>query len=203
VEPSGWCHAPVLVLIDHRDSFTHNLARYFAELGAAPRVLRDTEWTWEQLQALGPERIVLGPGPGPPDRARLALEVWTRAHRLPVLGVCLGHQALGLAHGARIARGPEPVHGRADRIEHSGRGLLRGIAPGFRAARYHSLVVEEPSLPADLVVDARAPDGSVQALRVLDRPHFGLQFHPESILGEWGHRILANFLESGTAPGAS
>jgi anthranilate synthase/aminodeoxychorismate synthase-like glutamine amidotransferase len=193
----------VLVLIDHRDSFTHNLARYFAELGAPPRVVRDTETDWNALVALGPSRIVLGPGPGSPERARLAVEVFQRATELPVLGVCLGHQALGLAHGARVTRGAEPVHGRADRIEHSGRGLFRGLAPGLRAARYHSLVVEERSLPSELIVDARAPDGSVQALRASDRPHFGLQFHPESILGEWGHRILANFLESKAAPDAS
>lgn len=191
------------MLIDHRDSFTHNLARYFAELGAPPYVVRDTESSWDALLALGPSRIVLGPGPGSPERARLAAEVFARAVELPVLGVCLGHQVLGLCRGARIARGPEPVHGRADAIEHSGRGLFQGVAPGFRAARYHSLVVEERDLPACLTVDARAPDGSVQALRATDRPHFGVQFHPESILGEWGHRILANFLESSAAPRAS
>lgn len=193
----------VLVLIDHRDSFTHNLARYFAELGVPPHVVRDRDLNWGALAALQPTRIVLGPGPGSPERARLAAEVFQRARALPVLGVCLGHQVLGLARGAHVVRGPEPVHGRADRIEHSGRGLFRGLAPGLRAARYHSLVVDESTLPAELIVDARAPDGSVQALRATDCPHYGVQFHPESILGEWGHQILANFLESNPVSDAS
>lgn len=198
---SSWCHARVppsksLCLIDHRDSFTHNLARYLAELGWRPQVMRAEAVDLEQLRAANPGAIVLGPGPGPPERATLARQVFDEFTDRPVLGVCLGHQVLALAHGAQVTRGAQPVHGRADPLEHSGRGLLRGVAPRFRAARYHSLTVVEESLPDHLQVDARSPDGAIQALRSLRASHFGLQFHPESILGEWGHRILGNFLET-------
>ncbi len=185
----------MLLLIDHRDSFTFNLAQAFAGLGAEVRVASAENLSAEEVFELEPASIVLGPGPGPPDRAELAHRVALEA-RVPILGVCLGHQVLAQAFGARILRGPRPIHGHAARLTHTGSGLFEGLPAPLEVGRYHSLVVEPGSFPEEqLEVTARDLEGGIQALRHRDRPLFGVQFHPESILSPGGTQILENFLK--------
>jgi para-aminobenzoate synthetase component II len=187
----------MLLVIDNYDSFTYNLVQYLGELGAEMKIFRNDEITVEQIEQLGPERILISPGPGTPDGAGITLPVLERfSGRLPILGVCLGHQAIGQHFGGRVVRGPEPVHGKPVVIRHDGRTLFSGIEGEFNAGRYHSLVVERGSLPDSLEISAESPDGLIMALRHKELPVEGVQFHPESILTEHGKVMLANFLAS-------
>ena len=185
----------MIVLIDNYDSFVHNLARYFARLGHTPRVVRNDTARVEDVLALDPQAVVISPGPCGPAEAGCSLDlVRLLPPETPLLGVCLGHQTLAAALGGRVVRAAEPRHGRASLVFHEGDELFTGLPSPFRAGRYHSLVVEEASLPVELAVTARSEDGVVMALRHRSRPWFGVQFHPESILTEGGYRLVANFL---------
>ncbi|MGD9561446.1 MAG: aminodeoxychorismate/anthranilate synthase component II [Pyrinomonadaceae bacterium] len=185
----------MLLVIDNYDSFTYDLVQYLGELGAAMKIVRNDEITVDEIEGLRPAKILISPGPGTPDGAGITLSVLERfAGRVPVLGVCLGHQAIGQHFGGKVVRGPEPVHGKPVVIKHDGRTLFRGIEGEFTAGRYHSLVVERESLPDSLEVSAESPDGLVMGLRHRELPVEGVQFHPESILTEHGKTMLANFL---------
>jgi len=184
----------VILLIDNYDSFSHNLARYFEELGESVRVVRNDALTVEQALGSGAEAIVVSPGPGRPDDAGISIEVIRRAPQtLPILGVCLGQQAIAVACGGDVVHGPAPVHGKLTVVRHGGEDLFTGIPSPFLATRYHSLVVSS-DLPAALRALARADDGSLMALRMRERPVWGVQFHPEALLTEHGHAVLANFV---------
>ena len=187
----------MLLLIDNYDSFTYNLVHYLGELGADVRVVRNDALTAAEALAMQPEGIVLSPGPCDPDKAGICLETirLAAAARLPLMGVCLGHQAIGQAFGGRVVRAPVPMHGKVSQVRHDGRGLMRGLPSPFAATRYHSLIVERESLPAELEVTAELEDGMIMALSHRTLPIHGVQFHPESIASENGHRILGNFLE--------
>jgi anthranilate synthase component II len=186
----------MIVLVDNYDSFTWNLYQYLGELGAETRVVRNDELSAEQILALGPERLVISPGPGNPDQAGVSLELIRRAAgRLPLLGVCLGHQALGQAFGGRVVRAPRLMHGKTSQVRHDGGTLFVGLPDPFTATRYHSLVVERESLPACLEVSAWTDDGVIMGLRHKQLPLEGVQFHPESILTTTGKALLGNFLE--------
>ena len=185
----------MILVLDNYDSFTYNLVQYLGELGARMRVVRNDALTADDVDALGPEGIVISPGPGHPDAAGISLELLRRFHaRVPILGVCLGHQAIGQAFGGTVARARRQMHGKTSPITHDGRGVFRGLPPGFEATRYHSLVVLEAGLPADLEITARADDGEIMGLRHRRYPVEGVQFHPESILTSQGKALLANFL---------
>jgi len=185
----------VILVLDNYDSFTYNLVQYLGELGARMRVARNDALTADDVEALRPEGIVISPGPGTPDGAGISLELIRRFHdRVPILGVCLGHQAIGQAFGGTVARARRQMHGKTSPITHDGRGVFRGLPPGFEATRYHSLVVLEADLPGDLEVTARADDGEIMGLRHRRYPVEGVQFHPESILTGQGKALLANFL---------
>jgi anthranilate synthase/aminodeoxychorismate synthase-like glutamine amidotransferase len=185
----------VLLLVDNYDSFTYNLYQYLGELGAETRVLRNDEMTAEAALALGPERIVISPGPGTPDQAGLSLELIRHAAgRVPLLGVCLGHQALGQAFGARVVRAPVLMHGKTSPIHHDGRTVFAGLDDPFTATRYHSLIVDRDSVPDCLEVSAWTADGIVMGMRHRGLPLEGVQFHPESILTSAGKDLLRNFL---------
>lgn len=185
----------MILLIDNYDSFTYNLWHYLGELGVDVRVERNDALTAAQAIALAPQAIVLSPGPCDPDRAGICLELIAKASgRIPLLGVCLGHQAIGQAFGGRVVRAPVPVHGKTSAIHHVGTGIFAGLPSPFRATRYHSLVVERASLPAALEATAWTDDGLVMALAHRELPVYGVQFHPESIASEHGHRIFGNFL---------
>ncbi|HVC20847.1 MAG TPA: aminodeoxychorismate/anthranilate synthase component II [Vicinamibacterales bacterium] len=187
----------MLLVIDNFDSFTYNLVQYLGELGAAVTVRRNNAVTVEEIAALAPARIVISPGPGRPEAAGVTIDAIRRFGRdLPILGVCLGHQAIGMAFGGTVVRAQAPMHGKTSMIEHDGRGVFRGIAGPFLASRYHSLVVEEGSLPDALEISARArEDGAIMGLRHRTWPVYGVQFHPESILTGEGRHLLRNFLE--------
>ncbi len=186
---------PRVVVVDNYDSFTYNLVQYLAELGAEVLVFRNDAITVDELAALAPERVVLSPGPGTPERAGVCIEVIRRlAGRIPLLGVCLGHQAIGSAYGGRVVRAPELMHGKTSLIRHRGTPLYEGVDNPFEATRYHSLVVAREGLPACLEVTAETADGLIMGLRHRELPVEGVQFHPESILTRPGKRILANFL---------
>jgi len=186
----------MLLVIDNYDSFTYNLVQYLGELGAEMKIFRNDAITVDEIENdLRPERILISPGPGTPDGAGITLPVIDRfAGRVPILGVCLGHQAIGQHFGGRVVRGPEPVHGKPVVIKHDGKTLFAGIEGDFNAGRYHSLVVERESLPDSLEITAESPDGLVMGLRHKELPIEGVQFHPESILTEHGKLMLANFL---------
>lgn len=187
----------MVLLIDNYDSFTYNLAQYLGELGARVAVRRNDQITLDGVEALGPERIVISPGPGRPEDAGVSVEVIRRfGARVPILGVCLGHQAIGLAFGGRVVRAPKPLHGKTSIVEHDGRGLFKGLDAPFAAGRYHSLVVADEDWPEALEVAARAAgEGTIMALRHRTWAVHGVQFHPESVLTVEGRRILRNFLE--------
>jgi anthranilate synthase/aminodeoxychorismate synthase-like glutamine amidotransferase len=186
----------MILLIDNYDSFVFNLARYLQRLGQTTRVVRNDALDVAEIVRLAPRAIVLSPGPCAPRQAGCSLEVVRRLHaRLPILGVCLGHQAIGEALGGRVVRAREVVHGRSSHVFHNGRGVFAGLPNPFEAGRYHSLVVEEASLPDCLEVTARTADGVVMALQHGRFPVVGVQFHPESILTRHGLPLLANFLE--------
>jgi anthranilate synthase/aminodeoxychorismate synthase-like glutamine amidotransferase len=187
----------MVFVLDNYDSFTYNLVQYLGELGAEVTVRRNDRVTIEQIAALGPARIVISPGPGRPEDAGLTPEVIrTFGPRIPVLGVCLGHQAIGYVYGARVVRAHTPMHGKTSVVEHDGRGVFDGLAEPFVASRYHSLVVAEDDLPPALEVSARTrEDGTIMGLRHRRFPVHGVQFHPESVLTSEGRRMLRNFLD--------
>jgi anthranilate synthase component 2/anthranilate synthase/phosphoribosyltransferase len=184
----------MILLIDNYDSFTFNLYHFLGDLGAVVEVRRNDSLSVEAAMALGPEAIVLSPGPCTPNEAGICLDLIGAAaeRRMPLLGVCLGHQAIGQAFGGRVVRAPEPVHGKVWDVTHGGTDIFAGIPSPFRATRYHSLVVED--LPDALVPTARTADGLVMGLAHRDLPVWGVQFHPESIASEHGHDLLRNFL---------
>ncbi|MCX8004797.1 MAG: aminodeoxychorismate/anthranilate synthase component II [Burkholderiaceae bacterium] len=185
----------MLLMIDNYDSFTYNLVQYFGELGETVRVFRNDEITLDEIERLAPDRICLSPGPCTPNEAGVTLAVIARfAPRVPILGVCLGHQAIGQAFGGRVVRAQRLMHGKTDAIEHTGQGVFAGLPMPFTATRYHSLVVERVSLPACLEVTAWSTDGEIMGLRHRTWPVQGVQFHPESIATEHGHALLKNFL---------
>ncbi len=185
-----------VLVIDNYDSFTYNLVQYLGELGAEVLVRRNDEVTPEEVLDLHPDRIVVSPGPCTPNEAGVSVELIERtAGKVPLLGVCLGHQAIGQAFGAEIVRG-EPVHGKTAKIVHDGEGVYRGLEQSFEATRYHSLVIEPGSLPETLVVTSRTEDGTIMGVRHREHPVEGVQFHPESVLTRSGHDLLKNFLEA-------
>jgi anthranilate synthase/aminodeoxychorismate synthase-like glutamine amidotransferase len=187
----------VILLIDNYDSFTWNLAHRFGELGAEVKVVRNDAVGVRDIEALSPSRIVVSPGPGRPESAGVSVEaIRVFAGRVPVLGVCLGHQALATAFGGRVDRAPRLMHGKTSPVEHDGRHLFAGLASPFEVGRYHSLVIPVDGLPPHFVKTAwAADDGTVMGVRHETWPVFGVQFHPESVLTPAGHRVLRNFLE--------
>jgi anthranilate synthase/aminodeoxychorismate synthase-like glutamine amidotransferase len=186
----------MILMIDNYDSFTYNLVQYFGELGAEVKVVRNDEISVEAVVQLRPARIVISPGPCTPDEAGISLGVIGRfAGEVPILGVCLGHQAIGQAFGGKVVRAKRVMHGKVSSVRHDGRGVFAGIPVGFTATRYHSLVVERESLPACLEVIAESEDGEIMGLRHRTLPVEGVQFHPEALLTEHGHAMLKNFLE--------
>ena len=186
----------MIVMVDNYDSFTYNLVQYLGELGAEVQVFRNDQISVDGVAALKPERIVLSPGPCTPNEAGICLELIERLKgRFPILGVCLGHQAIGQVFGGQVVRAPTPMHGKVSRVSHNARGLFRGLNGPFKATRYHSLVVDRASMPANLAVTAQTQDSLVMALQHRSLPVHGVQFHPESIASEHGHLILKNFLD--------
>ena len=189
-----------VTLIDNYDSFTFNLVHYLGELGAEVEVWRNDEITVADTLASRPDAIVLSPGPCTPNEAGVCLDlVRSASETTPMLGVCLGHQAIGQAFGGDIVRAPAPMHGKVSRISHHARGLFRGLNGPFQATRYHSLIIERASTPSELEITAESDDGLVMGVEHRDRPVFGVQFHPESIASEHGRQILRNFLDLATA----
>jgi anthranilate synthase/aminodeoxychorismate synthase-like glutamine amidotransferase len=186
----------MLLVIDNYDSFTYNLVQYLGELGADMKVVRNDEVSVDDVEKeLRPEKILISPGPGTPDGAGITLGTIERfAGKVPILGVCLGHQAIGQHFGGNVVRSPEPVHGKPVEIRHDGRTIFEGIPQSFNAGRYHSLVVERKSVPECLEISAESPDGLVMALRHKSEKIEGVQFHPESILTDHGKRLLQNFI---------
>jgi len=187
--------APRVFMIDNYDSFTYNLVQYLGELGEEVRVARNDEITLEAVEDLRPERIVISPGPCTPNEAGVSLPLIKRfAGRIPILGVCLGHQAIGQAFGGRIVHAKTLMHGKVSRIHHSGKGVFRGLPSPYNATRYHSLAIERESCPAELEITAWTEDGEIMGVRHRSLAVEGVQFHPESILTEHGHALLRNFL---------
>jgi len=184
-----------ILVIDNYDSFTYNLVHYLGELGAEPIVHRNDKITLDQIADMAPEAILLSPGPKSPTEAGVCLAVIDRfGPTIPILGVCLGHQAIGQAMGGDVVRAPQMMHGKTSRINHTGRGIFRGLNSGFEATRYHSLLVEKDTLPATLEITASTEDGLIMGLQHKSQPMHGVQFHPESIASENGHALLQNFL---------
>ena len=184
-----------LLIIDNYDSFTYNLVHFLGELGAEPVVYRNNKITLDEIAAMGPEGIVLSPGPCTPNEAGICLSFFVCfLATTPNLGVCLGHQAIGQALGGDVIRAPELMHGKTSKINHTGKGLFRGLNSGFEATRYHSLIVKSETLPRDLEVTASTDDGLIMGLQHKALPLHGVQFHPESIASENGHARLQNFL---------
>jgi anthranilate synthase component 2 len=186
----------MLLMIDNYDSFTYNLVQYLGELGEEVKVVRNDEMTADAVERLAPARIVLSPGPCTPNEAGISLELVHRfAGRVPILGVCLGHQAIGQAFGGRVVRAKALMHGKVSPIHHSGAGVFRALPAPFQATRYHSLAIERASCPPDLEITAWAEDGEIMGVRHRSLRIEGVQFHPESILTEHGRALLANFLQ--------
>lgn len=188
----------MILLLDHDDSFVHTLARYVTQLGHHAQVIRDNAIDLGGVEALAPTRIILSPGPGAPAACRLALAVIRQlGPRVPILGVCLGHQCIGVAYGAAVSRAKHPRHGMTSPIVHDQRGVFRGLPQSFNATRYHSLAVSQADLPEALEVSATATDdGELMGIRHRTHPVEGVQFHPESVLSDHGHALIANFLRS-------
>jgi para-aminobenzoate synthetase component 2 len=192
-----------ILVVDNYDSFVYNLVQYLGQLGADVVVLRNDEVQADE--AAGYDGVLLSPGPGTPEDAGVSVEMVLSCEDrgIPLLGVCLGHQAIAVAHGATVGRAPELLHGKTSEVEHAGAGVLHGLPSPFTATRYHSLSVEETTLPAELVVTARTAGGVVMALQHRDRPVEGVQFHPESVLTQGGHRLLATWLGACGDPSAA
>jgi len=187
----------MLLMIDNYDSFTYNLVQYLGELGEEVKVLRNDEITLEGIEKLAPARIVISPGPCTPDEAGISVPLVKHfAGKVPILGVCLGHQNIGQALGGRIVHARQLMHGKTSAIHHDGRGVFHGLPDAFTATRYHSLAIERASLPGCLEISAWSDDGEIMGVRHKELVVEGVQFHPESILTEHGHRLLKNFLES-------
>jgi len=185
----------MILLIDNYDSFVYNLARYVRELGEVPLVRRHDAVTVDEIRALGPSHIIISPGPCTPAEAGISTEVVRQlGDRIPVLGVCLGHQCIGAAYGAEIVRAGRPMHGKPSRIHHQAQGLFAGLPSPFTATRYHSLVIAPASVPPELKVTATSEDGEIMAVQHASNPVYGVQFHPESVLSEQGYRLLDHFL---------
>jgi len=185
----------VILLLDNYDSFTYNLAQYLGELGCQVEVHRNDRISVEQIAQRKPERIVISPGPCTPQEAGICVELIRKlAGKIPILGVCLGHQAIGAAFGGKIIRAPKLFHGKTSQIRHDGSGVFRGLPNPFTATRYHSLIVERKSLPKELQVTAETDDNIIMGMQHLEYPLMGVQFHPESVLTESGKQLLKNFL---------
>ena len=188
----------MILVLDNYDSFTYNLVQYLGELGAEVKVVRNDEVSVDGVAHLQPERIVISPGPCTPNEAGISLALIERfAGKVPILGVCLGHQAIGQAFGGKVVHAQQVMHGKVSQIHHDGRGVFAGIAQDFTATRYHSLAVARASLPAALVVSAQTEDGEIMGLRHRELAVEGVQFHPEALLTEHGHKMLENFLKGG------
>ena len=186
----------MFLLLDNYDSFTYNLRHYLGELGAEVQVRRNDALSVDQALALGAEGIVISPGPCDPDRAGICLDVVEKAAgKLPLLGVCLGHQCIGQVFGGKVVRAPKPMHGKVSEIAHTGDGVFAGIPSPFKATRYHSLTIDRESLPDCLKITAESDDGVIQGFSHKDFPIHGVQFHPESIASEHGHQLIQNFLD--------
>ncbi len=186
----------MLLVIDNYDSFTYNLVQYLGELGAEMRIFRNDEISVEDAERLAPSKILISPGPGTPDNAGISIPMIKHfAGKLPILGVCLGHQAIGQFFGGNVVRAPEPIHGKPSEIQHDGKGLFQNIENPFHAGRYHSLTVERKSLPSSLEISAETSDGLIMGLRHKELKIAGVQFHPESILTSDGKKLLQNFLD--------
>ncbi|MEY3269811.1 MAG: hypothetical protein RL480_2571 [Pseudomonadota bacterium] len=188
--------SPFILVIDNYDSFTFNLVHYLLELGAETRVIRNDAITAAEAIALQPQAVLLSPGPCTPNEAGVCLDLIAAAAavRLPLLGVCLGHQSLGQAFGGAVVRAPQVMHGKTSAMTHDGTGIFAGLPSPFEATRYHSLIVREDDLPGCFAVNARSPDGIIMGMRHKELPLHGVQFHPESIATEHGHAMLANFM---------
>jgi anthranilate synthase/aminodeoxychorismate synthase-like glutamine amidotransferase len=185
----------MILLIDNYDSFVYNLARYVRELGETPLVRRHDAVTVAEVLALAPSHIIISPGPCSPREAGISTELVRRVgDRIPILGVCLGHQCIGAAYGGEIVRAGVPMHGKISRIHHQGAGIFSGLPSPFIATRYHSLAIDQGSIPSSLRVTATAEDGEIMAVQHVEHPVYGLQFHPESVLTEHGYRLLDHFL---------
>jgi anthranilate synthase/aminodeoxychorismate synthase-like glutamine amidotransferase len=185
----------MLLVIDNYDSFTYNLVQYFGELGADPQVKRNDAITPEEVEKLKPKRIVISPGPGRPEDAGISMELIRRlGSRIPLLGVCLGHQCIGEVYGGKVVRAGRLMHGKTSPIQHDGKGVFAKLPNPFEATRYHSLIVEKESVPGCLEVSAETAEGEIMGLRHKEYPVHGVQFHPESILSKEGKDLLANFL---------
>ncbi|WP_326550599.1 aminodeoxychorismate/anthranilate synthase component II [Micromonospora sp. NBC_01813] len=192
-----------VLVIDNYDSFVFNIVQYLGQLGAECEVRRNDQITVEEVGSLDVAGVLLSPGPGDPDRAGICLDVIRRyAGQLPIFGVCLGHQAIGAAYGGVVERAPELLHGKTSLVHHTGTGVLSGLPVPFTATRYHSLAVREDTLPAEIEVTGRTPSGVVMAMRHRTLPLEGVQFHPESVLTEGGHLMLANWLAGCGLPAA-
>jgi len=186
----------MFILIDNYDSFTYNLFHYLGELGARLEVHRNDKISVDDVMAKHPQGIILSPGPCTPDTAGICLDLIKRAAgKVPIFGVCLGHQAIGQVYGGDVVRAPKPMHGKLSTVHHTGKGVFRDVPNDFNATRYHSLTIDPPSFPAALEITATSEDGVIQGLQHKSLPIFGVQFHPESIASEHGHKILANFLQ--------
>ncbi len=191
----------MILMLDNYDSFTYNLVQELAEVGeTAIEVVRNDAATVDELLAKGPKAVVISPGPGVPETSGVTMELVRRSVELPLLGICLGHQALAAVHGGNVIRGPEPVHGKTSPVHHNGEGIFEALSNPFEATRYHSLVVERDSVPAELEVTAWTGDGEIMGLRDRARLHFGVQFHPESYLCHQGRHLLARFLHIAGLP---
>lgn len=185
----------MLLMIDNYDSFTYNIVQYFGELGANVQVHRNDQITLEQVDALAPDLICISPGPCAPAQAGISVELIKRyAGKVPILGVCLGHQAIGEAFGGRVVRSKEIMHGKTSPVTHQQSDVFSGLPSPFTVTRYHSLAIERASLPESLVITAETPDGEIMGVRHRSLPIYGVQFHPESVLSEHGHALLNNFL---------
>jgi anthranilate synthase component 2 len=186
----------MVFVLDNYDSFTFNLVQYMGELGAEMTVRRNDELTVEEIEALKPERIVISPGPCTPQEAGVSIDLIRHfAGKAPILGVCLGHQAIGAAFGGNVVRAKQLMHGKTSSVEHDGKTIFQGIATPMTCTRYHSLIVEEKGLPQELEISARTADGTIMGLRHREYPVEGVQFHPESVLTDDGKRLIRNFLE--------
>ena len=191
----------MILMIDNYDSFTYNLVQELSEVGdVVIEVVRNDAASVDELMAMGPQAVVISPGPGIPEDSGVTMEMVSAAADLPLLGICLGHQAIAAVHGGQIVRAPEPVHGKTSEIRHNGDGLFEELPDPFVATRYHSLIVDRERFPADLEITARTDDGDIMGLRDRNRPHFGVQFHPESYLCHEGKRLLSRFLEIAGLP---